>query len=226
MRRTLFLLIIGLGGAAILISLGVWQVQRLAWKQAIIADIEARIVAAPVALPDMLDPSADAYLPVVADGVLGDGEIHVLVSQKDIGAGYRVIAPFRLEDGRQIMVDRGFALTTAKDTERAIGPATISGNLQWPQETDGFTPAPDLSANIWFARDVTAMADALQTLPVLLVARTSSLQEAEISPLPVDTARIPNDHLQYAITWFSLAAIWLGMSLFFLRRLGAPKAES
>jgi len=44
--------------------------------------------------------------------------------------------------------------------------------------------------------------------------------------LPVDTARIPNDHLQYAITWFSLAAIWLGMSLFFLRRRRAPKTES
>jgi surfeit locus 1 family protein len=226
MRRTLFLLIIGLGGAAILISLGVWQLQRLAWKQAIIADINARIVAAPVALPQTVDPQDDAYLPVVADGVVGNAEIHILVSQKDVGAGYRIIAPFLLDDGRQIMVDRGFALTTAKDTERAIGVATITGNLQWPQETDGFTPAPDMSENIWFARDVAAMADVLDTLPVLLVARSSSLQDANISPLPVDTARIPNDHLQYAITWFSLAAIWLGMSLFFLRRRGASKAES
>ncbi|MBQ0806295.1 MULTISPECIES: SURF1 family protein [unclassified Sulfitobacter] len=226
MRRTLFLLIIGLGGAAILISLGVWQVQRLAWKQAIIADINARIIATPVALPDTVDPQSDAYLPVVADGVIGDGEIHVLVSQKDVGAGYRIIAPFDLQDGRQIMVDRGFALADTKDTDRAIGPATIIGNLQWPQETDGYTPAPDMNANIWFARDVDAMARALQTLPILLVARTSSPDDPNVSALPVDTARIPNDHLQYAITWFSLAAIWLGMSLFFLRRRGASKAES
>jgi surfeit locus 1 family protein len=226
MRRTLFLLIIGLGGAAILISLGVWQVQRLAWKQAIIADINARITATPVALPETVDPLTDAYLPIVADGVIEDGEIHVLVSQKDIGAGYRIIAPFQLQDGRQIMVDRGFVLTTAKDTERAIGQATVIGNLQWPQETDGFTPAPDMKANIWFARDVDAMATQLQTLPILLVARSSSLSEPGVSALPVDTARIPNDHLQYAITWFSLAAIWLGMSLFFLRRRGASKVES
>jgi surfeit locus 1 family protein len=226
MRRTLFLLIIGLGGAAILISLGVWQVQRLAWKQAIIADINARITATPVTLPETVDPQTDAYLPIVADGVIENGEIHVLVSQKDIGAGYRIIAPFQLQDGRQIMVDRGFALTTAKDTERAIGPATVIGNLQWPQETDGFTPAPDIGANIWFARDVDAMATQLQTLPILLVARSSSLPEPGVSALPVDTARIPNDHLQYAITWFSLAAIWLGMSLFFLRRRGASKVES
>ncbi|MEM5521941.1 SURF1 family protein [Sulfitobacter sp. AS59] len=226
MRRTLFLLIIGLGGAAILISLGVWQVQRLAWKQAIIADINARITATPVTLPESVDPLTDAYLPITADGVIEGGEIHVLVSQKDIGAGYRIIAPFELQDGRQIMVDRGFALTTAKDTERAIGQTTVIGNLQWPQETDGFTPAPDMKANIWFARDVDAMAAQLQTLPILLVARSSSLPEPGVSALPVDTARIPNDHLQYAITWFSLAAIWLGMSLFFLRRRGASKVES
>lgn len=226
MRRTLFLLIIGLGGASILISLGVWQVQRLAWKEAVIFDINARIAADPVPLPVETDPQTDAYLPVIANGVIGDGEIHVLVSQKDIGAGYRIIAPMLLDDGRQIMVDRGFALSSAKDTERSIGLAAVTGNLQWPQETDGFTPSPDMAANIWFARDVPAMAAALETLPVLLVARSSVPGADFISPLPVDTARIPNDHLQYAITWFSLAAIWLGMSLFFLRRRGAPKSES
>ncbi len=226
MRRTLFLLIIGLGGAAILIALGVWQVQRLAWKEAIIADINARISAAPVALPKNVDARTDAYLPVTATGVLGAAEIHVLVSQKDIGAGYRIIAPMLLADGRQIMVDRGFARATDKDAARMPGPVTVTGNLQWPQETDGFTPAADLDANIWFSRDVPAMAAALETLPILLVVRSSKPDAAAITPLPVDTARIPNDHLQYAITWFSLAAIWLGMSLFFLRRRRAPNAES
>ncbi len=226
MRRTLFLLIIGLGGAATLIALGVWQVQRLAWKEALIADINARIAAAPVDLPQTVDPQADSYLPVAATGKIGTDEIDVLVSQKEAGAGYRIIVPFQMDDGRRIMVDRGFAVASDKDADRVTGPATISGNLQWPQETDSFTPAPDLEANIWFARDVPAMADALKTLPILLVARTSTPPAANISPLPVDTARIPNDHLQYAITWFSLAAIWLGMSLFFLRRRRAPKAES
>ncbi|MBA97501.1 SURF1 family protein [Sulfitobacter sp.] len=226
MRRTLFLLIIGLGGASILIALGLWQVQRLAWKQAIISDINARIAAAPVDLPQAIDATADAYLPVTVSGLLDDEEIHVLVSKKDVGAGYRIITPLELNDGRRILVDRGFAIAADKDNERAGGPASITGNLQWPQETDGFTPAPDLAENIWFARDVPAMAQKLQTLPILLVARFSTPADNDISPLPVDTSRIPNDHLQYAITWFSLAAIWLGMSLFFLRRRRAPKAES
>ena len=64
MRRTLFLLIVGLGGAAILIWLGVWQIQRLAWKEAIIADINTRIAAAPVDLPPTVNAEDDAYLPV------------------------------------------------------------------------------------------------------------------------------------------------------------------
>jgi len=226
MRRTLFLLIVGLGGAAILIWLGVWQIQRLAWKEAIIADINTRIAAAPVDLPASVNRDLDAYLPVTVSGTFEQGEVHVLVSQKDVGAGYRIITPFVLEDGRRIMVDRGFAVASAKDAARSDGPAIVTGNLQWPQETDSFTPEADLKGNIWFARDVPAMARTLGTQPVLLVARSSKPPAAGISPLPVDTARIPNDHLQYAITWFSLAAIWLGMSLFFLRRRRAPKTES
>ena len=226
MRRTLFLLIIGLGGASLLIALGVWQIQRLAWKQAIVSDINTRIAAAPVDLPQAIDPTTDAYLPVKASGFLDNEEIHVLVSKKDVGAGYRIITPFQLKDGRRIMVDRGFAIAADKDNDRVGGPASVTGNLQWPLETDGFTPSPDMAENIWFARDVPAMAQTLETLPILLVARTSTPAESDLSPLPVDTSRIPNDHLQYAITWFSLAAIWLGMSLFFLRRRRAPKAES
>ena len=226
MRRTLFLLIIGLGGAGILISLGVWQVKRLAWKEAILADIDARIVAEPVALPAAPDAAQHAYLPVAESGEIIAEEIHVLVSQKDIGAGYRVIAPFVLSDGRRILLDRGFILTTDKDGARGTETATVSGNLQWPQETDGFTPEPDLDSNIWFARDVPGMAAALKTEPVLLVARAVTPEDKSITPLPVETAAIPNDHLQYAITWFSLAAIWLAMSLYFLRRRRAAISES
>jgi surfeit locus 1 family protein len=62
------------------------------------------------------------------------------------------------------------------------------------------------------------MSAALDTKPVLVVARAMSFEDGGVTPLPVDTARIPNDHLQYAITWFSLAAIWTAMSLYFVRR--------
>ncbi|MGA9412385.1 MAG: SURF1 family protein [Roseobacter sp.] len=219
MGRLGFLLIFGLGGAAILISLGVWQMQRLAWKNALIADIEARIAAAPVPLPGTLDPARDAYLPVEVTGLLGPDYLQVLVSKKGAGAGYRIIRPMLREEDR-IMVDMGFVATAdASGLKFEEGPPlTIVGNLQWPQETDSFTPAPDLNNNIWFARDVEAMADVLGTAPVLVVRRDAPQLGGPLSPLPVDTRVIPNDHLQYAITWFSLAVIWSLMTIFFLRR--------
>lgn len=219
MGRLAFLLIFGLGGASILISLGVWQMQRLAWKQALIADIETRISAAPVPLPDTLDPERDAYLPVEVTGTMGPVYLQVLVSKKGAGAGYRIIRPMlRAED--RIMVDMGFVATKdAAGLKFEEGPPlTVVGNLQWPQETDSFTPAPDLDNNIWFARDVRTMADALGTAPVLVVRRDAPQLGGPLSPLPVDTSAIPNDHLQYAVTWFSLAAIWSLMTFFFLRR--------
>ena len=218
MRRSLFFIFIGLGGAAILLALGVWQMQRLAWKQSVIADIEARIAADPVALPAIPDPERDAYLPVTISGTWGTGALRVLVSQKDVGPGYRIISPLETDLGR-ILVDRGF-IPTERELDIGSGNVSVRGNLQWPQETDGFTPAPDLDGNIWFARDVPAMAAALDAKPILIVARQIDGAATTIQPLPVDTARIPNDHLQYAITWFSLAALWLAMSLGFVLRSG------
>ncbi|MGH1578177.1 SURF1 family protein [Planktotalea sp.] len=227
LKRVLLPLIFGLAGFAILVSLGVWQLQRLTWKQDILADITSRITADPIALPATLDPTRDRYLPVMATGTFSENEIHVLVSQKHVGAGYRIISAFDTNDGRRILVDRGFIKVDQKNSDRPIGAASIIGNLHWPDETGGSIPEPDLKAEIWFARDVPVMAQHLDTLPILLVAREVSLENDPVSPLPVDTVGIPNDHLQYAITWFSLAAIWLVMTLTFLwRARGAQKGST
>jgi surfeit locus 1 family protein len=99
------------------------------------------------------------------------------------------------------------------------GAVTVRGNLHWPDEVDGFTPEADPVRNIWYARDVAALAAHLDTEPVLVIARSLSVPDGSIEPLPVDTSGIPNDHLNYAITWFSLAALWLGMTLYLLWRI-------
>ncbi|MEM9580431.1 MAG: SURF1 family protein [Pseudomonadota bacterium] len=218
MTRVITPLIFGLAGVAILVSLGVWQMQRLTWKEAILADIEARISAAPVSVPANAQEGRDTYLPIFESGEIGAGEIHVLVSQKRIGAGYRIIAPFTLADGRTVLLDRGFTKTENKATERAKGPADVTGNLHWPDEKGSAIPEPDMAANIWFARDVPAMAAALGTEPTLIIARDVTPADPQMTPLPVDTSGIPNDHLQYAVTWFSLAVIWAIMTLYFLWR--------
>ena len=216
MRRILFPLIFGLTGTAILLGLGVWQLQRMVWKQAVIAEIDSRISAPPVALPETPDPVRDKYLPVIVRGTILPSELRVLVSVRPIGPGYRLIAPFELENGRRIMIDRGFVPMVDKDKPRIGGPAEIVGNLHWPQEVDMFIPDPDLAANVWFARDVPVMAAALGAEPVLLIAKTRT--DPDVMPLPVNTARISNNHLQYAATWFSLAVIWIAMSAYMLWR--------
>lgn len=226
MRRSLFLIVIGAGGAGILLWLGFWQMQRLDWKLSVIDDINSRIEAAPIPLPDVLDPEADTYLPVEVRGTILPDYLRVLVSQKEIGAGYRIISPFDM-GGRLVLLDRGFMTVDQTEVPAHVGSVTVRGNLQWPQETDGFTPAPEVDTNIWFARDVDYMAEVLGTEPVLVVAKQTSFNDAPISPLPVDTDAIPNDHLQYAITWFSLAAIWIAMSLaFILRARRAPQRNT
>jgi len=216
-RRMILPLLFGLIGAAILISLGVWQLQRMQWKEGILSDITARIAAAPVALPVAPDPTADRYLPVTASGRFTGEAIRVLVSRKEIGAGVRIIEAFETSDGRRVLVDRGFLRDAEKDRPLTVTEATVTGNLHWPQETDSFTPPPDSKTGLWYARDVGAMAQALKTEPTFLVAREPTGDGIEA--MPVDTSGIPNDHWGYAVQWFSMAAVWLGMTAYLLWRI-------
>lgn len=216
-RRMIIPLLFGVVGVATLLSLGIWQVQRLQWKQAVLAEIDARIGAAAVDLPSRPDPDADKFLPVKAEGQLTGEQLDVLVSRKQIGAGYRVIAVLELMDGRRVLLDRGFLVEAARGLPREVTALTVEGNLLWPDEVDGFTPAPDASRGIWFARDLPAMAAALNAEPLLIVARTETGDGIE--PMPVDSSTIPNDHLNYAITWFLLALVWVGMTVLLLWRM-------
>lgn len=226
MRRILFAIIVGLGGAAILISLGVWQVQRLAWKEDLISRIDARIGGTPTDLGTAIDTTAPRYSPVRTTGEFAQGHLRVLASRKQTGAVYRIIRPFEAEGLGRILVDTGWQVDDATVSPPPTTALALTGNLDAPNETDSFTPAPDLKHNIWFARDVPAMAEALQTKPILVVLRAAPDSPLGVTPWPVDTAGIPNDHLQYAITWFSLATIWIGMSLYFLRRQGSSDTDT
>lgn len=221
LRRLWFPLLLGLAGLAVLLSLGVWQMQRLTWKEAILDRIDATIAAEPTPLPATVDPEADRYRPVTVSGTLDGTEVHVLTSAPTdtgtMGPGFRVIARLLTEDGRRILVDLGVVRDTAKDAPRT-GPVTVSGNLHWPDEADRWTPEPDRERNVWFARDVDAMADALATERVLVVARSVTGTDLGTTPAPVDSSAISNNHRQYAITWFSLAAVWVAMTALLIRR--------
>lgn len=222
MRRLIFPLLLGLAGAAVLVSLGLWQLQRLGWKEGVLAEIEARINDAPATLPAAPNPQDHQYLPVAVTASFTGETLDVLVSRKQIGAGFRPVAVALTDDGRRILIDRGF-LREAERTAPRPGPdagaVPITGNLLWPDELDGFTPDPDLTRGIWFARDLPRMAAHLGAEPVLVVANAPAPPGFAAEPLPVDTSGIPNDHLGYAVQWFGLAAVWLGMTALLVWRI-------
>ena len=218
MRRLIFPVLLGLAGTLVLASLGMWQMQRMAWKEGILADMQARIHDAPVSLPESPMQDQDQFLSVKVSGTYLSGDLPVLASNRDVGALFRIVAPFQIDNGRTILVDRGYVLDELLDRPRPAGDATLIGNLHWPDEINSSTPDPDLKAGIWFARDIPAMAKALGTEPTLLVVRETSETNIEITPFPVDTAAIPNNHFSYAVQWFGFALVWACMSLLLIWR--------
>ena len=215
MKRFWFIVFIGFAGTACLLYLGKWQIDRLYWKLDVLTKIDQKITAAPVLLPAEPSESVHKYLSVEISGQFLQESIRVLASKKRYGAGYRIIHVFRT-NGRRLLVDLGFVgLDTDYDID-LISNISLVGNLHWPDEVDNFTPEPDLENNIWFAREVERVASALQTEPTLIILKDSTLKDKNIKPMPIDTTHIPNDHLQYAITWFSLAIIWALMSCLFI----------
>ncbi len=217
MTKQIITAVLLVAGLATFVGLGVWQLQRLDWKQTVLDEIEAQIAGEAEPLPANPTPEAHRYQPVAIAGRMETGELHVLVSSRDYGAGFRIIAPFTTEDGRRILIDRGFVLNEAKGAERSTGVMSLEGNLHWPDERDGYTPDDDPEGNWWYARDVSKMAATLNTDPVLVIARTST--DPGIKALPVTTEGIPNDHAEYAMTWFLMAATWVGMTGFALWRI-------
>ena len=212
-------------GSIVLLLLGQWQLDRLVWKQSVLAEIESKVSGSPQSLPSDVKESLHKYMPIQLSGKIKGSFIKVMVSQKFIGAGYRIIVPFELETGSTILVDLGFIRHELAPNINLDDNLSIIGNLHWPKEVDFFTPEPDRENNIWFARDVNELSKELRTKPILLVSRSFTPSITHLAPLPINTANIPNNHKQYAITWFSLAFIWLGMGAFFIYRTSVNRGR-
>ncbi len=218
MKRFIGPVLFGVIGVAILVNLGLWQLRRLEVKEAKLAAIEA-MLAGPVGElpPDGADIAKCRYCGVEAKGRWTGEVVYSLDSLRDGGPGRRVIAVLEMASGRRVLVDRGIWLDGTEAAPQQPHEAQVVGNLDNPQETDSYTPQPDRTKRLWFARDVVAMAAQLHAEPTLIVAREPTGDG--ITPMPVDTSTIPNNHWQYAVTWFLLAAVWLGMTGLLLWRI-------
>ena len=210
-------LLIGFGGIVVLASLSFWQLQRLDWKEGLIEVAQARMSAAPVPLPASPVPDRDDYLPVTVEGRFTDErEIRFLNSMKPHGPGHDLIVPFETVDGRRILLDRGFVpLTHDAATPPPEGTLRLNGLLRWPDDRNAFTPEPSIERGEWYSRDVPLMAGASKTEPVLVVLQPDD-STGWPRPRP-PRVTLPNNHLNYAITWFGLALVWAVMTLFWIR---------
>ena len=226
-KKNIFPIMFGLIGVTVLLSLAVWQMQRLEWKQDIISKIEERLSGEPLSLINNYKlslPSTHNYLRVYFDGNIKNNEAHIYAPQKN-GLGYRVVSEFEWNDV-SILVDLGWIPEDQKNEIRPTGKAKVIGYISYPDDhDDSFTPKPDIVNNIWFSRFVPIMARELNVEPFLVVAEEVQIKEngnwknyEEVTPLPI-SLNIQNDHKEYAITWFSLALVWFLMTIYLLWRI-------
>ncbi|HET7850771.1 MAG TPA: SURF1 family protein [Pseudolabrys sp.] len=214
--------IFALVGVAILIGLGKWQLDRKVWKEDLIATVTARSSAPPESLPPraaapQLSRAADEYRRVTfsAEYLIGEQALVYTAGsafRPDIsGAGYWVFTPARLADGRVVVVNRGFVpfdrKALAANGQRAPAKVEITGALRWPEGRGLFTPGDDPQHNVWYVRDPRVIAAAKQWGPV------APFYVDQESPQPAGgwpragklVVTLPDNHLQYALTWFALA---------------------
>jgi surfeit locus 1 family protein len=215
----IFTLIMG----AILVGLGIWQLQRLDWKNAIVARIEARTTAPAQPLPPRANwaaqnPDDYEYRHVEADGTFDHAKEALVFRGTAAGPGYFVMTPLHLTTGGTVIVNRGFVPTDrsnpASRTLGAVaGPVHIVGLMRGPEPRNTFTPTDDPSTGHYFTRD-----PALIAAHFGLADAASFSIDADATPVPGGLPRggtteiaIPNNHFSYALTWFGLAAGLFGV---------------
>ncbi len=216
---------------AVLIALGTWQIKRKTWKEDLIASLTERLAAPPQALPlpkdwATLDRAGDEYRRVKFAATFDNAREALVFAaatafRPDVTSpGDWVFTPARLADGSIVIVNRGFVPDSRRDRKsRPQGQVAqsieITGALRWPDERHWFTPADDVAHNLWFARDPAAIA-AAKGIDPKIVAPFYVEQEAPAPPggLPQPgrlVVALPDNHLQYALTWYGLAAVLAGV---------------
>lgn len=208
---------------AALVALGTWQIERKAWKEGLIATLTERLEAPPDSLPSpaawpALGQAGNEYRRVTFKADFETTEQALVLAtgsafRPDItGPGFWLFAPARIADGGIVVVNRGFVpLVNAKMLPNWVNPGVIdiTGVMRWPEAAHWFTPKADPAQNLWFIRDPVAIAAAKGWGPV------SPFYVEQESPVPAGgwpqpgklVSSLPNNHLQYAVTWYGLALV-------------------
>lgn len=203
----------------VLIGLGTWQLERRAWKHELMAQIATRGQQAPqdVALLAAAPEDVWRYAPARADGEFLTPSLNLYAPKGTGVPGVRVVSALKLSDGRLLIVDRGYP----GEAGAAPGGAAVVTGILRPAETEGwFTPQYDPQKQIMFLRDPAAMAAALgfntPVLPMMLEADSATLPGQ--APPGRFQPQFSDNHLAYAVTWYSFAAILSAIFLIDSRR--------
>ena len=235
-KRGVVLPLLLLGVAlAVLVALGSWQLERKAWKESLIAELDGKLAAPATDLPPrerwkQLDQTQYEFRHVAFPAEFLPGEEALVYTsgsslRPDVtGPGYWVFSPARLTGGSIILVNRGFVPEGKQDPKtrlqgRPSGVVEVAGALRWPEQRSGFTPPDEPEKGLWFARDPATMAKAKHwdtSAPFYIdqEAPPSSGGLPKVGPL---RPALPNRHLEYAVTWYGLALVILIAALFFVR---------
>ena len=196
-----------IGAIAGLLWLGTWQVHRRAWKLDLIARVDARIHAAPVPAPAGATRD-DEYRRIAATGAFVPGKDSFVQAVTDLGPGWWVMTPLRTTAGPMVLINRGYVAVRHAPPPPAAT-TIVTGLLRPTEPRGGFLHANDPAADRWYSRDVAAIAQRRALGPV-----ANYFIDADATRGPpgqpvggLTVIDFPNNHLVYAITWYSLAAM-------------------
>jgi surfeit locus 1 family protein len=233
-----------LGALAAFVWLGTWQIQRKAWKEALIATLEQRLSAPPVDLPPRerwgrLDPAKDEFRHVKFSAAFVPGTEALVYAgssalRSDVsGPGYWVLAPARLPAGGLVVINRGFVPEGRQDPAtrgggEIAGNAELVGVMRLPEPRGTFSPKDQPERNLWFVRDPVAIASAKgwgDAAP-FFIELESPQPPGGLPRAGALKVNLRNEHLQYAITWYGLAVVVVVMFAFWFhgRRQAAHSA--
>jgi len=224
-----------------LIGLGIWQLERKAWKEQLIETLQQRLSAAPVPLRPAMwagPASADSEFERVSFRATFDHAQEAFVYtigstfRPDVmGRGYWVFTPAKLADGRIVVVNRGFVPWDHMDPRsraegQVEGVVDIVGVLRQPEQRGMFTPKGDPQHNVWYLRDhqVIAAAKGWGEVGAFFVDQDSPPAPGGLPRAGMLSANLPNNHLQYALTWFGLAGVLIVGFGFWVRSRRAEQA--
>ena len=232
--------LVALAAFLVLVGLGTWQLQRKAWKEGLVAAMHERLAAAPVDLPPAsqwasLNVDSAEFRRVKFHAQFTEGRgVYVYVAgsalRDDIKEpGYFAFAPARLDDGTAVVVNRGY-IPMDQQIGWPAGTMEVVGYLRWPESRPWFLSDTNSASDTWFVRDhrTMAVAKGWGDVAPFYVDQESPVPASGLPRPAALTVNLRNDHLQYAVTWFGLAAVLVGCFVAWLitrRRNAAEPGE-